>query len=131
MSNSNKYFIMQEDFKVNKIVHKSENFCLDEDNCSKECESQNYKVNKLQECLFCFDNVDPNESFIGCDTCGKHCHIKCYIDWFNKKPDQEKICISCQQPTLVLSETRYTLMSRCFYWFIKKPVKYKKFFKIV
>ena len=82
-----------------------------------------------QECLFCFDNVDLEKSFIGCNTCGKNCHANCYIDWFNRKNDY--LCIACQQHTLIYSETKITMLAKCLSFIgRKKPTYSKKFYKI-
>ena len=87
------------------------------------------KKEKYQECLFCFEPVDPEKSFIGCDTCGKMCHHTCYFDWFKRK--NNNTCISCQQATLVFSETKTTFVSQCLYSILGKKQKfYKKFYKI-
>tara|TARA_B100001063_G_scaffold247284_1_gene292149 strand:- start:7940 stop:8332 length:393 start_codon:yes stop_codon:yes gene_type:complete len=84
----------------------------------------------LHECLFCFEKVNTNKSFIGCDTCGKKCHDNCYFDWFKRK--KSGVCISCQQPTLVYSKIQTTVMSQCLYkLFGKKQTFYKKFYKIL
>lgn len=84
---------------------------------------------QLQECLFCFEDVDVKKSFVGCDTCGKVCHDKCYLDWFKRK--NSAVCISCQQPTLVLSQTKTTMMSKCLHSiFGVKQKFYKKFYKL-
>ncbi len=83
----------------------------------------------LQECLFCFEDVNPKKSYIGCDTCGKICHFKCYMNWLNRK--NSVLCISCQQPTLVLSETKSTMISACLYnIFGSKKKFYKKFYRL-
>ena len=106
--------------KLEKDIH--ENF----DENIKKSEK---KEEPLQECLFCFEEVDPKKSFVGCDTCGKMCHDRCYLDWFKRK--NSAVCISCQQPTLVLSQTKTTMMSKCLYnVFGVKQKFYKKFYKL-
>ena len=106
MASSNKYFVQLTD------------------------KSEDDKSEDQEECLFCFDNVDLEKSFIGCDTCGTNCHANCYIDWFNRKNDSS--CISCQQRTLIYSETKITMLMKCLSFIgRKKPTYAKKFYKIV
>lgn len=111
--------------KLQKDNH--EDIPEDFDENIKKCDEE--KKQELQECLFCFEEVDPKKSFVGCDTCGKMCHDRCYLDWFKRK--KLAACISCQQPTLVLSETKTTVMSKCLYSvFGIKQKFYKKFYKL-
>ena len=108
--------------KLQKDIH--ENF---DENIKKNEEKKQEEL--LQECLFCFEEVDLKKSFVGCDTCGKVCHDKCYLDWFKRK--NMAVCISCQQPTLVLSETKTTMMSKCLHSiFGVKQKFYKKFYRL-
>ena len=89
---------------------------------------------KFQECTICFYDVDTEKSFIGCDTCGKQCHAKCYMEWFLQKREKRgkrKCCISCQQPTLVYCEAKTSMMSRCYTSiFGGKPKIKKKFYNV-
>lgn len=131
---SNKYFVKlkeedEEDEPLNKVLLKTEYVnerervvdggdVNDEDNEEEE-----------KECLFCFDEVNIENSFIGCNTCGKLCHDSCYFDWFKRK--NSCLCISCQQPTLVYSKTNVTIMSVCLHSiFGSKKKYYKKFYNL-
>ena len=94
-------------------------------------ENENKENKELQECTICFYDVDTEKSFIGCDTCGKQCHAKCYVDWFLQKNDNQKCCISCQQATLVYCEAKVSMMSKCYSSiFGGKPKIKKKFYRI-
>ena len=131
---SNKYVVKlkeedEEDEPLNKVLLKTEYVnerervvdggdLNDEDNEEEE-----------KECLFCFDEVNIENSFIGCNTCGKLCHDSCYFDWFKRK--NSCLCISCQQPTLVYSKTNVTIMSVCLHSiFGSKKKYYKKFYNL-
>lgn len=107
----------------------------EKENQNENKENNNNYINNeqedLQECMICFYEVDTDNTFIGCDTCGKQCHAKCYVDWFMQKKETQKCCISCQQPTLVYSETKVSMMSKCYTSiFGGKPKIKKKFYKI-
>jgi len=85
--------------------------------------------NIQEECLFCFDKVDLEKSFIVCNTCEKYCHANCYTEWFNRKNDTA--CIFCQQNTLIYYETKITMLASCLSFIWKKKPKYsKKSYKI-
>ena len=116
MSTSNNYFVKLSDNNSDDDINK------------ENLELTNQKI-ELQECLFCFEPVDLEKSFIGCDTCGKQCHDKCYFDWFKRK--NNGVCISCQQPTLVYSKIETTFFSKCLYnIFGKKQKVNRKFYDI-
>jgi len=89
---------------------------------------------EMQECTICFYDIDTEKSFIGCDTCGKQCHAKCYMEWFLQKKEKRgkrKCCISCQQPTLVYCEAKTSMMSRCYTSiFGGKPKIKKKYYTV-
>ena len=115
--------INEDDGEINQ-----DNGDINEDNGETKVTKQE-ETQEFQECLFCFELVDPAKSFVGCDTCGKMCHDTCYFDWFKRKNDSR--CISCQQATLVFSETKTTFVSQCLYSILGKKQKfYKKFYKI-
>ena len=94
-----------------KLENEKENQNENKENSNKVKEE---KKEELQECMICFYDVDTEKTFIGCDTCGKQCHAKCYVDWFLQKNERQKCCISCQQPTLVYCEAKVSMMSRCY-----------------
>lgn len=96
---------------VNKKVYKV--LDSDSDNDSQKCDI----IDENEECVICFEQLDKKKSFIGCDTCGKSCHIKCYKDWFYKNTNKPRVCISCQQPTLTKVENKISTLTRCFYFF--------------
>ena len=114
----------------NRIVNTTENSVRDSaENSVRDSAENSVEKEPLQECLFCFEDVNPKKSYIGCDTCGKICHFKCYMNWLNRK--NSVLCISCQQPTLVLSETKSTVMSVCLHnIFGAKKKFYKKFYRL-
>jgi hypothetical protein len=117
----------------NVVTNTDENVVTNADENINEISTQNKNeidhLTEQKECSFCFDNVDIDKSFIGCNTCGNYCHDKCYIDWFRRGHD--KVCISCKQGTLVYAETNITLIAQClsFIW-KKKPTYSKKYYYI-
>ena len=75
------------------------------------------EVDENEECVICFEELDKKKSFIGCETCGKSCHVKCYCDWFDKNIGNPRVCIVCQQPTLTMVENKISTFTRCLHFF--------------
>ena len=75
------------------------------------------EVDENEECVICFEELNKKKSFIGCDTCGKSCHVKCYCDWFDKNIGSPRVCIACQQPTLTMVENKISTFTRCLHFF--------------
>jgi len=100
----------------------------------KQQEKNKEEDEEFEECTICFEYVDTEKSFIGCDTCGKQCHAKCYMEWFLQKREKrgiKKCCISCQQPTLVYCEATTSIMSKCYTSiFGGKPKIKKKYYTV-
>ena len=73
----------------------------------------NYKKFSNDECLICFNDVEPKQDFIKCNNCSIVYHKKCFDEWVKTKNADINKCLHCTISGK-LEITKFSLFSKLF-----------------